>query len=75
MREVQDRIVAYLARLRADYPGARIALVTHAEVMRTAILHCEGLSLDAYAQVLAPIQKQGKLNDDRCRFHQPRSLK
>jgi len=51
MREVQDRIVAYLARLRADYPGARIALVTHAEVMRTAILHCEGLSLDAYAQV------------------------
>lgn len=54
MREVQERIVLYLARLHAAYPGGRIALVSHAEVIRTAIMHCEGLSLDAYAEVKVP---------------------
>lgn len=54
MREVQERIVPYLARLHAAYPGGRIALVSHAEVIRTAILHCDGLSLDAYAEVKVP---------------------
>lgn len=51
MREVQDRILAYLTRLHTDHLGARIALVTHAEVIRAAILYCEGRSLDAYAEV------------------------
>lgn len=57
IREVQERIVPYLARLHAAYPGGRIALISHAEVIRAAIMHCEGLSLDAYAEVkIAPAE-------------------
>ena len=55
MRQVQDRIVRYLNRVRAAHTGGRIALVTHAEVIRAAVMHCQGLSLDAYAEVqIAP---------------------
>jgi len=46
-----DRIVRYLNRVRAAHTGGRIALVTHAEVIRAAVMHCRGLSLDAYAEV------------------------
>lgn len=57
MREVQDRIVPYLARVHAAHPGACIAMVSHAEVIRTAVMHCEGLSLDAFAEVkIAPAE-------------------
>lgn len=51
MREVQDRVAAYLARVHVAHPGACIAMVSHAEVIRTAVMHCEGLSLDAFAEV------------------------
>ena len=55
MRQVQDRVVRYLTRLGAAHPGGRIALVTHAEVIRAAVMHYEGLSVDAYAEVkIAP---------------------
>lgn len=54
MREVQDRVLRYLAKVHTTHPGERIALVTHAEVIRTAVLACQGRSLDAYAEVAIP---------------------
>ncbi len=55
MRQVQDRIVRYLERVHAAHRGGRIALVSHAEVIRAAVMHCQGLSLDRYSEVqIAP---------------------
>ncbi len=55
MGEVQERVVRYLARLHVAHPGERIVLVSHAEVIRTAVLACQGRSLDSYAEVqIAP---------------------
>lgn len=54
MSEVQERIARYLARLHAAHPGERIVLVSHAEVIRTAVLTCQGRPLDSYAEVDIP---------------------
>lgn len=54
MREVQDRVLRYLAKVHKNHPGERIVLVTHAEVIRSALLACQGRSLDAYAEVSVP---------------------
>jgi len=54
MSEVQERIVRYLARLHVTHPGERVVLVSHAEVIRTAVLACQGRSLDSYADVQIP---------------------
>ena len=51
MREVQDRVLRYLARAHKNHPGERIVVVTHLEVIRAAVLACQGRSLDAYAEV------------------------
>lgn len=57
MGEVQERIVKYLQRVHAAHPGGRVALVSHAEVIRAAIMFCHDLSLDAYAEVnVAPAE-------------------
>lgn len=44
--EVQARIVAAMDRLRQRHPGQTIAAVTHADVIRAAVLHYAGASLD-----------------------------
>lgn len=44
--DVQARIVAALERLRAPHPGQTIAAVSHADVIRAAVLHYAGASLD-----------------------------
>jgi broad specificity phosphatase PhoE len=54
MQEVQVRIVDHLERLHASYPGERVAIVSHAEVIRAAVLHYSGLSLDAFSQIQIP---------------------
>lgn len=46
MVEVQARVVAHLERMRSVHPGARVALVSHADVIKAAIMHYLGLSLD-----------------------------
>jgi probable phosphoglycerate mutase len=51
MRELQSRVLDYLQRLHAAQPGARLVLVTHAEVIRAALLHYLGLSLNAFGSV------------------------
>ena len=51
MAEVQSRIIGLLGRLRAAQPHGRIATVSHGDVIRAALLHYLGLSLDRYARI------------------------
>ena len=44
--EVQARIAGTLDELRAQHPNQTIALVTHADVIRLAVLHLAGVPLD-----------------------------
>lgn len=46
MEEAQARIVAHLRLLHERYPKGRIAIVTHAEIIRAAVLHAMSLPLD-----------------------------
>jgi broad specificity phosphatase PhoE len=48
--EVQRRIVMLLSRLAARHRSGTIALVTHAEIIRSAILWFSGRSLDDFHQ-------------------------
>jgi broad specificity phosphatase PhoE len=55
MPELQKRILGHLQRLRVEQPGRRLVLVSHAEVIRAALLHFRGIALDNFAQVeIAP---------------------
>jgi probable phosphoglycerate mutase len=51
MAELQARVVRHLEKVHAKYPYGRIAIVTHAEVVRAAILHYLGLSLDQFFRI------------------------
>lgn len=52
---VQARIVGALERLRARHPSATIAVVSHADVIRAALLHYRGWSLDLFHRIeIAP---------------------
>jgi broad specificity phosphatase PhoE len=46
--DVQRRVVATLEELRAKHPREVIAVVSHLDVIRTAVLHCAGTSLDLF---------------------------
>ena len=48
---VQRRIVTAVERLAATHPGATIALVTHAEIVRFALLKYRSASLDSYYEL------------------------
>jgi broad specificity phosphatase PhoE len=50
LADVQARIVAAVSRLGARHPGQTIALVSHADVLRFALLHYAGAPLDDYAR-------------------------
>jgi broad specificity phosphatase PhoE len=51
MRELQSRVLAGLSRLAKAYPGQCIAVVTHAEPARAAVLHYRGIPLGEFARV------------------------
>jgi broad specificity phosphatase PhoE len=51
MDELQSRVLAGLSRLATTHPDQSIAVVTHAEPMRAAVLHCRGLPLREFARV------------------------
>ena len=46
--DVQRRVVSVLEELRSKHPHEVIALVSHLDVIRTAVLHCAGTSLDLF---------------------------
>jgi probable phosphoglycerate mutase len=48
---VQARIVAALDRLRAIHASAAVAIVSHAEVIRCAVLHHLGMPLDMFRRI------------------------
>lgn len=50
MADAQARIVQHFEFLRRRYPERTIAIVTHAEIIRAAWLHCNGLSLDRWSE-------------------------
>jgi broad specificity phosphatase PhoE len=51
MRMVQARVLGLLKDLLQRQPSGRVAIVSHAEIIRTAILHVLGLPLQAYDRV------------------------
>ncbi len=48
MLEVQARVVGHLERTRADHPDRAVVLVSHADVIKAALLYCLGMPLDGY---------------------------
>jgi len=55
MRELQRRVVAHLESLRSAHPDGRMVLVSHAEVIRAAVLHCLEMPLDEFGRIeIAP---------------------
>lgn len=48
MAEVQARVLAHLRATQAAYPDGRVVLVSHADVIKAALLHFLGASLDAF---------------------------
>jgi broad specificity phosphatase PhoE len=55
MLELQQRIVAHLDKLSVLHPDQRLVLVSHAEVIRAAILHALRIPLDDFARIeIAP---------------------
>ncbi|MDQ4136142.1 MAG: histidine phosphatase family protein [Pseudomonadota bacterium] len=48
MLEVQARVVGHLERTRADYPDRAVVLVSHADVIKAALLYGLGMPLDGY---------------------------
>lgn len=55
MAEAQARIVDHLQQAQRRYPGGVIAMVTHAEIIRAAMLYFAGQPLDAWQSVeIAP---------------------
>jgi broad specificity phosphatase PhoE len=51
MRDVTDRVIRHLDRLRSGHPNGQVAIVSHADVIRAAVLHHLGLSLDAFNRI------------------------
>ncbi|HVT55035.1 MAG TPA: histidine phosphatase family protein [Xanthobacteraceae bacterium] len=48
MQELQRRVVNYLRALVRERPNGRIAIVSHAEPIRAAMMHAIGLPLDEF---------------------------
>lgn len=46
IHDVEQRVVTRLRRLRDTYEGRRVAIVTHAEVVRTIVYHYLGVPLN-----------------------------
>ena len=53
--DVQSRVLSCIAVLHDRHPGETVAAVSHADVIRPALLHYMGLSLDDWQQIeIAP---------------------
>jgi broad specificity phosphatase PhoE len=51
VHELQSRVLAGLSRLKKAHPDQCIAVVTHAEPARAAVLHYRGIPLGEFARV------------------------
>jgi probable phosphoglycerate mutase len=50
MQQAQARVVAGIQRMQADHPHGTVVAVSHADVIKAALLWCLGLTLDAHAR-------------------------
>ncbi|RDI59328.1 histidine phosphatase family protein [Microvirga subterranea] len=50
MLEVQTRVVSALEQLRRDHPGGSLAVVSHGDVIKSALLYYLGMPIDAYSR-------------------------
>ncbi len=46
--DVQARVMRALARVRTDHASETVALVSHADVIRAAVLYCAGAPIDLF---------------------------
>ncbi|UPJ61863.1 histidine phosphatase family protein [Bradyrhizobium sp. 192] len=51
MRALQQRVIGHLEQLRSDSSCDTVVVVSHAEPIRTALLHYQGLELDDFLSV------------------------
>ena len=51
MRQVQERVVGALFDLRRSHPEGGVAIVSHGDVIRAALLFALGMPLDFYARL------------------------
>jgi probable phosphoglycerate mutase len=51
MRQVQARTLNALAELERDHRGGALAVVSHGDVIRAALLYALGMPLDLYARI------------------------
>jgi broad specificity phosphatase PhoE len=51
MLEVQSRAVAFVERVRGERPEGRVALVSHADVIRGLVAHLAGIPLDLFQRL------------------------
>lgn len=68
MRALQRRVVDHLERLRSDYDDGTIAVVSHAEPIRAALLHYSGVDLDQFLSVEVDPASVSTLSVDRARI-------
>ena len=52
MHEMQTRVVAELDAIRKAHPGANVAVVSHADVIKAAVAHYVGLHLDLFQRLV-----------------------
>ena len=52
MHEMQVRVVAELDAIRKAHPGATVAVVSHADVIKAAVAHYIGLHLDLFQRLV-----------------------
>ncbi len=52
MHEMQARVVAELDAIRKAHPGATVAVVSHADVIKAAVAHYIGLHLDLFQRLV-----------------------
>lgn len=68
IRCVQTRIALYLERLRRSCREATLVLVTHAEIIRSALLYFRGLPIEDYRYIDIPFASINVLRTDGLRI-------
>lgn len=55
MAEARSRLLGHLRRMHDWMPGGCFVIVSHAEILRIALLHCLGRSFDEFASIEVPL--------------------
>jgi probable phosphoglycerate mutase len=51
MLEAQARMVAELERIRESHPDGVVAVFSHSDIIRAAVLHYAGMPLDLFERI------------------------